>query len=75
MLTFAVALATMMINTLVLSIQWEWLANLVLSFSLFSRYNDFAVGVFNFSDVLYYLSVATVFTFLTVRVLEGRRWR
>lgn len=74
-LTFAVALATMMINTLVLSIQWEWLANLILSFSLFSRYNDFAVGVFNFSDVLYYLSVATVFTFLTVRVLEGRRWR
>ncbi len=74
-LTFAVALATLMLDSLVLSVPWQWLAKALLSLSLFARYNDFAVGMFNVSDVLYYLSVAAVFTFLTVRVLERRRWK
>ena len=74
-LTFGVALLTVLMESIALVIPWEWLANAVLSFSVFSRYNDFAVGMFNFSDVLYYVSLAVVFVFLTVRALENRRWR
>ena len=73
--TFAVALVAMMMDSVALMMPWQWLSNAVLSLSLFSRYNDFAVGMFNFSDVLYYISVAVIFTFLTVRSLDRRRWR
>ena len=74
-LTFGIVFVMIMLEGIAGILPWEWLSNVVLSLSLFSRYNDMAVGMFNFSDVLYYLSVAAVFTFLTVRVLERRRWQ
>lgn len=42
--------------------------------SLLSRYNAFGNGVFDFSCILYYISMAVVFLFATVRVFEKRRW-
>lgn len=38
------------------------------------KYNEFTTGVFNVSSVLFYLSIVAVFNFLTIRVLEKRRW-
>lgn len=38
------------------------------------RYSNFAIGIFNLADALYFFSIAAVFIFLTVRVLEKRRW-
>jgi len=35
---------------------------------------SFGVGVFNIADALFYLSIAAIFVFLTVRVLEKRRY-
>jgi ABC-2 type transport system permease protein len=43
-------------------------------FSLLTRYEDFSKGVFSLSPVIYYLSFVAVFLFLTVRVIEKRRW-
>lgn len=42
--------------------------------SVLSRFDRFAYGLFDFSALLYYLSLAGVFLFLTVRVYEKRRW-
>lgn len=42
--------------------------------SLLSRYNDFSQGVLNLSPVIYYLSFTAVFIFLTIQVVERRRW-
>ena len=42
--------------------------------SVLSRYDNFAYGLFDFSALLYYVSLAGVFLFLTVRVYEKRRW-
>lgn len=42
--------------------------------SVLSRFDHFAYGLFDFSALLYYLSLAGVFLFLTVRVYEKRRW-
>ena len=39
-----------------------------------TRYSDFVSGILNFANVLFFLSVAVVFNFLTVRVLEKKRW-
>lgn len=42
--------------------------------SLSERYYTFTTGIFDFSNVVFYLSVTTAFLFFTVRVLEKRRW-
>lgn len=48
----------------------ETLANL----SLLKRFDDFQKGIIDFSSVLYYISFIFIFIFLTVRVIDSRRW-
>lgn len=43
-------------------------------FSLMSRYDDFSNGILSLSPIVYYLSFMMVFLFLTVRIIEKRRW-
>lgn len=43
-------------------------------FSLISRYEAFNMGVLALSPIIYYLSFTTVFLFITIRVIERRRW-
>ena len=43
-------------------------------FSLYSRYNQFAAGRLSFANILYYLSFSGLMLFLTVRVIDRRRW-
>ncbi|EXM38918.1 ABC transporter permease subunit [Ruminococcus albus] len=38
------------------------------------RYMEFTYGIFNFSNVIFFISAVAAFLFLTVRVLEKRRW-
>ena len=42
--------------------------------SVFSRFGYFTYGIFDISALIYYLSIASVFVFLTVRIYEKRRW-
>lgn len=43
-------------------------------FSLISRYSDFATGVLGLAPIIYFLTFAAVCLFLTIRVIEKRRW-
>jgi ABC-2 type transport system permease protein len=43
-------------------------------FSLLKRMDDFAMGILNLSAVVYYLLFSCVFIFLTVRMIERKRW-
>ncbi len=43
-------------------------------FSVTSRYENFYAGVFSLADTVYYLSLSFVFLYLTVNVIEKRRW-
>lgn len=43
-------------------------------FSLLTRYEDFSNGILSLGPVVYYLSFVAVFLFLTIRVIEKRRW-
>jgi ABC-2 type transport system permease protein len=40
-----------------------------------ARYNDFAKGVIDTGNLVYFLAATAVFLFLTVKVLESRRWK
>ena len=42
--------------------------------SVLSRFSYFGYGIFDFAALLYYLSLTSVFIFLTIRVYEKRRW-
>ena len=52
----------------------DWIKTILYWVSIFRRYNTFYMGVFSIADFFYYLSIAAVFVFLTVRVLEKKRW-
>jgi ABC-2 type transport system permease protein len=43
-------------------------------FSLLSRFESFTSGILGLGSVVYMVSFASVFVFLTVRVIEKRRW-
>jgi ABC-2 type transport system permease protein len=55
-------------------IEVRQLADAVRALSLLERYDRFTMGVFEVSNALFFVSVTVVFLFLTVRVLERRRW-
>jgi ABC-2 type transport system permease protein len=43
-------------------------------FSLVKRFSDFTLGVLSLSPVVYYISFSGAFVFLTIRMIEKRRW-
>ncbi len=68
------SLLTMWIIDFVSRLTGGWVAKVLNWFSLLSRYDDFNRGILNLSAILYYLSFIFVFIFLTIRVIEKRRW-
>jgi len=43
-------------------------------FSLLSRYEDFNKGILSLSPIVYYISFTAVFIFITIQMIEKRRW-
>jgi len=43
--------------------------------SIFSRFDTLTMGILNLADIVFYISFALVFIYLTVNVIEKRRWR
>jgi len=43
-------------------------------FSLVKRYGDFSLGLLSLSPIVYYISFSGAFVFLTIRMIEKRRW-
>ena len=44
-------------------------------FSLMLRFRNFSLGILNVSDIIYYFTFAAAFIYLTVNVIEKRRWK
>ena len=42
---------------------------------VFRRYTDFAKGVLDTGNLVFFLVATAVFLFLSVKVLEARRWK
>ncbi len=43
-------------------------------FSLLDRYNAFTLGLVKVQEVVFYLSFTSIFLFVTIRMVEKRRW-
>ena len=52
-----------------------WQAQLFACVTMFDHMNDFARGVVDTRPVIFYLSLTCCFSFLTLRVVESRRWK
>ncbi|MBQ8623217.1 MAG: ABC transporter permease subunit [Oscillospiraceae bacterium] len=71
---FACMLALYLISSIAAIIPIDWIANILTKLSFSDRYYDFTYGIFDLSNVLFFLSATVIFIFLTIRVLERRRW-
>ena len=43
-------------------------------FSLIARFDSFTLGLLKLEETVFYLSFTSVFLFVTVRIIEKRRW-
>lgn len=75
------AVATFVILLLLYIADWlstltsiKWLVAFIDWFSVTRRYTEFSIGIINLSPIIYYLSFAFIFIFLTVNSVERRRW-
>ena len=67
-------IAFILVDSFASAMPIKFLQDFFYSLSFYSRYNEFTLGIFSLSNVFFFASVAFVFLFLTVRVLEKRRW-
>ncbi len=72
--TMAILLALVGTSVIEASISINWLKAILSWVSILSRFTNFTYGIFDIPAVIYYISLCSIFVFLTVRVLEKRRW-
>ncbi|MEI8291180.1 MAG: ABC transporter permease subunit [Verrucomicrobiota bacterium] len=53
----------------------QWQTQVIAYFNLFEQMHDFARGVVDTRAVVFYASATFLFLFLTLRVVESRRWK
>jgi len=71
---FAASLLLQMMDSLAHSINIGFIIRLINGISFARRYNSFVNGILSYADVVFFLSVMALFIFLTVRVLDRKRW-
>ena len=64
----------MMLNVVTSAVGAGFIRDVLNAIAFYNRYTPLTAGVFNVSDLLYFVSFIVVFNFLTMRVLEKRRW-
>lgn len=52
-----------------------WLCNAIRFLSISNRYSNFTVGLIEYDNIIFFLSVQALFIFITVRVLDSKRWK
>lgn len=72
--SFAVMTFFYLLSAIATVIPIDFISNLMNKLSFLNRYYAFSNGLFDFSNIIFFVSVAAVSMFLTVRVLESRRW-
>lgn len=71
---FFIDLMILLMNTLKSALPNGFLQDVLSSISVYSRYSEITNGIFSLSSLIFFVSVIFIFLFLTVRVLEKRRW-
>lgn len=73
--TIAVILSFLGIGLIGMLLPTEyWLRYVLDALSIFTRFSNFTNGYFDLASLVYYVSVAAIFLYLTVRVYDRRRY-
>lgn len=72
--SFAIILLLKLSDILSSAIDIEFLSNGIKWFSLFSRFDSFIWGVIDISTLIYYITFAGLFIFLSVIFIQKKRW-
>jgi ABC-2 type transport system permease protein len=73
-LAFIVNFLLYQVDTFATGVTNKIVAQIMVSIGFYSKYNEFISGILDLTIVLFFISVIFIFNFLTVRVLERRRW-
>lgn len=72
--SFAVVLFILMMDTVASAVKFEFLRKIVTACSFVTRQTGMSGGVISFADIFFFVSITALFLFLSVRVLEKKRW-
>ncbi len=72
--SFAAIMLFYMIDMFATSVSVEWLAKVMVALGFYNRYYEFNKGIINIPSIVFFISAIFICNFLTVRVLEKRRW-
>ena len=72
--TFVILLFLQLIEAIFPSLDAPWLIAAFQWISVYSRFGTFSMGLLSLVPSLYYISFVAVFLFLTIRVMDRRRW-
>lgn len=71
---FAVSLLLVLMDAMINVVSGKVVQKLFSYMSFNGRYNGFTIGIIDFSNVLFFVSIGALFILLTAAVLEKRRW-
>lgn len=73
--TLAISLLLMSVDLLsALFTNVAWMSKVTTFLSVAGRFSDFTAGLIYYDNILFFLSAQALFLFLTVRVLDSKRW-
>ena len=72
--TLALSILLMLVDLLNVFANFKWIDVATEFMSITTRYADFALGLIYYDNVFFFLSLQALFLFLTVRILDKRRW-
>ncbi len=67
-------LAIFFIDSVAELISVDWITNSLKSISFVGHYTNFTSGILSLADTVFFITIIALFNFLTLRVLEKRRW-
>ena len=72
--TFAIILLLKLADVFASMVEIDFLSEGIKWFSLFSRFDNFVWGIIDVSTLIYYVTFAGLFVFLSVIFIQKKRW-
>ena len=66
--------AIWIVYTVKSSLYESLLTNILNTLALSTRYDDFSLGILNYDAIVYYVSIAFLFVFLTIQMIKKKRF-
>ncbi len=71
---FAAGLFVYLLDNVSSAISVTFIQKALNAVSFLSHYQNFTIGLLSLADVIFFLSITALFIFLTIRVIEKKRW-